>query len=466
MDYQAADGLTGLDFEEAAIEDGFQELSFDTETLQSSDPFMDEFKGLPQAEDEVGGVRQNPFLRVAYGRKLLDYEQERELGKRLAASRREMTEALAPFSACINHLCIEWERAVVNERSPGEVLQWPAGAPTRGDDAADDSAEDATSTREFMAVLGADVARWAEQHGATSPLEAPAALRERFVIAAPAFSMLCELFDVAGASLEAAPQRAKGRARLERALSRSSAARHRFQEARRVMLESNLRLVFSIAGKFVNNGIGYDDLVQEGSIGLLRAIEKFEPALGFKFSTYASTWIWQAVTRAIANQRRTVRVPAHIHDKMIRVRGLAAQIHQRTGREPDELELAQAAGLSVDVVKRALNAANRAVSLDAPVRAGEDSSFIELTADSAQGDAADEVMDSELADVVKREMSRLPQREAAILSLRLGIGGTEAHTLEEIGAIMGITRERTRQLQNRALDTLRARLKGMGEALI
>ena len=129
-------------------------------------------------------------------------------------------------------------------------------------------------------------------------------------------------------------------------------------------------------------------------------------------------------------------------------------------------ELAQAAGLSVDVVKRALNAANRAVSLDAPVRAGEDTSFIELTADTAQGDAADEVMDSELADVVKREMSRLPQREAAILSLRLGIGGTEARTLEEIGAILGITRERTRQLQNRALDTLRERLKGMGEALI
>ena len=163
MDYQAADGLTGADFEEAVNEDGFQELSFDNEMPEPSDPFMDEFKGLPQAEDEVGGTRQNPFLRVAYGRKLLDYAQERELGKRLATSRREMTEALAPFSACISHLCIEWERAVVSERSPGEVLQWPAGAPSRGDDAADDSAGDATSARECMAILGADFARWAER---------------------------------------------------------------------------------------------------------------------------------------------------------------------------------------------------------------------------------------------------------------------------------------------------------------
>lgn len=289
-------------------------------------------------------------------------------------------------------------------------------------------------------------------------------LSVQFADAAPAFAMLCELQVVAREALQSPG--VADRAGLQRALEQAAACEIRFQEARRVMLECNLRLVFSIAGKFVNNGIGYDDLVQEGSIGLLRAIEKFEPALGFKFSTYASTWIWQAVTRAIANQRRTVRVPAHIHDKMIRVRGIASRIHQETGREPGVPELAAASGLSVDVVERALNAANRSLSLDAPMRPGEDTHFLDLVSDEEQQDAVDTVHNGELSDIVRREIARLPKREATILSLRMGLGGTEAHTLEEIGAILGITRERTRQIQNRALDTLRNRLKETASALM
>ena len=233
-----------------------------------------------------------------------------------------------------------------------------------------------------------------------------------------------------------------------------------------MMLESNLRLVFSIAGKFVNNGIAYDDLVQEGSIGLLRAIEKFEPALGFKFSTYASTWIWQAVTRAIANQRRTGRVPAHIHDKMIRVRSVAARIYQDSGREPGVAELARICELSPEVVERALNAANRSMSLDAPVRAGEDTSFLDLTPDREQPEASDSVQGDEVSAIVRDALARLPRREQQILSLRLGMDGTEPRTLEEIGAILGITRERTRQLQNRALDAVRSHLNEVGSALI
>ena len=132
---------------------------------------------------------------------------------------------------------------------------------------------------------------------------------------------------------------------LTRALEQAAEAENRFQAARRVMFESNIRLVFYIAGKFVNNGLSLDDLVQEGSIGLLRAVEKFDYRLGYKFSTYASTWIWQAVTRAIANQRRTVRVPAHLHDKMLKVRGVAAGIEQRTGHSPRLSEIADEAGL-------------------------------------------------------------------------------------------------------------------------
>jgi len=448
--------------EDELLADGFGELRFEAEQEAAPDPFMEAFRGLPE-EDEAGAARHNPFLRIAYGRKLLDYEQERELGRRLGDARVALAEALGSFSACIAHLCHEWNRAVLTERSPGEVLQWPSGDPGRGD--GDDGGRSSPARRR-MAELATRYDCWLQSQPGAAPVEAPLDLRAAFVEAGPSFSMLCELKPVARASLAAAPARFRGRAGLERALEQAAAAELRFQEARRVMLESNLRLVFSIAGKFVNNGIGYDDLVQEGSIGLLRAIEKFEPALGFKFSTYASTWIWQAVTRAIANQRRTVRVPAHIHDKMIRVRSLAARFHQRTGREPTHQELAAQSGLSLEVVERALNAANRSLSLDAPVRAGEETSHLELTADPAGPDAVEQAARAELSERIAREVEALPPREAVILRLRLGLGGTEAHTLEEIGAILGITRERTRQLQNRALSTLRGRLKDAAPSLI
>jgi RNA polymerase sigma factor (sigma-70 family) len=343
---------------------------------------MDEFTGLPELE-EPAGTRHNPFLRVAFGRKLLTFDQERELGRRLADARAAMSESLASFSACVAHLCEEWDRAVLNQRAPGEVLQWPAGAPGRGSVASEQAKPGGRGAREQMAKLALRYEIWSREHDGRPPPEAPLDLSTCFVEAGPAFSMLCELKEVAREALE----RAGSTPRLHTALQQAAASELRFQEARRVMLESNLRLVFSIAGRFVNNGIAFDDLVQEGSIGLLRAIEKFEPARGFKFSTYATTWIWQAVTRTIANQRRTVRVPTHIHDKMIRVRTLAARLHQRTGREPDLAELAAASGLSPAVVRRALDAASRTVSLDAPVRPGEETSALELTPDEEQPSA-------------------------------------------------------------------------------
>lgn len=460
MDYRTDEDMSNV--HEEAIPDGFQELRLEDDPSDADDPFMASFQGLPPAED-TGGQRHNPFLRIAYGRKLLNYDQERELGRRLSDARREMTDALAAFVPCIARLCEEWQRAVVNERSPGEVLQWPSGEPGAGSS----SGRGGTSiARKRMAELTLRLDLWARELEEPLPVEAPMDLRAGFVEAGPAFSMLCELKPIAREALDNLPAGAEGRAALTRALEQTTAAELRFQEARKVMLESNLRLVFSIAGKFVNNGIGYDDLVQEGSIGLLRAIEKFEPAMGFKFSTYASTWIWQAVTRAIANQRRTVRVPAHIHDKMIRIRSLASSFHQRTGREPTTDELVEASGFSRDVVLRAQNAANRTLSLDSPLRAGDDTTYLDLTPDEQQLGAEETVADGEVAAIVERELENLPRREATILSLRLGLGGSEAHTLEEIGAVLGITRERTRQLQNRALATLRERLKDDAVALI
>ena len=193
-------------------------------------------------------------------------------------------------------------------------------------------------------------------------------------------------------------------------------------------------------------------------MGLLRAVEKFNFRLGYKFSTYATTWIWQAVTRAIANQRRTVRVPAHLHDKMLKVRSHAAAMEQRLERPPSLQELMADIDLPEATVKRALDAARRPLSLDTPVGQEDTTTYGDLTPDPTQKNAHEPVFDQQIRRQLEELLADLPSREALILRLRHGLGGTETHTLEQIGAILSITRERTRQLQNRALKNLRGRL--------
>jgi len=411
-------------------------------------------------------------------RPLLTAEQEKELGERLLMARLEMTEALSVIPAVVEQLTVSWEEALAGQRPISEVLQWPLGEPRRQDDAQPSETAD-LSPRERMRLMSERHAKWRAgraRRGATGPGRCPPALRALFNETAPAFAMLCELrqfadglvkeFDEARGRSAAARRRRLAiedragidAAGLRKATARAATAERRFQASRRVMFESNIRLVFYIAGKFVNNGLTLDDLVQEGSIGLLRAVEKFDHRLGYKFSTYASTWIWQAVTRAIANQRRTVRVPAHLHDKMLKVRSAAAAFEQRQGRAPSMEELVSETELPPGTVRRALDASRSALSLDAPIAAAESTTFGELTPDRSLRDAHEPVFEDELTRKLEKLLSELPPREAMILRLRHGLGGTESHTLEEIGALLSITRERTRQLQNRALKSLKERL--------
>ena len=415
-------------------------------------------------------IRQRPLLTAG---------QEQTLGERLLRARLDMTDALACVPVAIEQLTAAWDEAVAGDRPISEVLQWPLGEPRRQDrgGAASDTA--GLSPRERMKLMGERHARWRAgraRRGATGAGRCPPALKALFNETAPAFAMLCELrltaqglleeFDeVRGRSAAARRRRAAiedragaDAATLRKAVQRAASAEARFQASRRIMFESNIRLVFYIAGKFVNNGLTLDDLVQEGSIGLLRAVEKFDHGLGYKFSTYASTWIWQAVTRAIANQRRTVRVPAHLHDKMLKVRSAAAAFEQANGRPPSLDELSGNTELPASTVRRALDASRAALSLDAPIGTAESTTFGELTPDASLREAHEPVFEDELTRTIEGLLSELPPREAMILRLRHGLGGTESHTLEEIGALLSITRERTRQLQNRALKSLKERL--------
>lgn len=429
------------------------------------------------SNEQEGGY--GTYGAVIRQRPLLTAEQEQTLGERLLHSRLDMTEALSGVPLVIEQLTLAWDEAVAGDRPISEVLQWPLGEPRRqdGDAARSDTAR--LSPRERMKLMSERHARWRDgraRRGATGPGRCPPALKALFNETAPAFAMLCELRlatqglldeldQISGRSAAAKRRRAAiedragtDAASLRKAVQRARSAESRFQASRRIMFESNIRLVFYIAGKFVNNGLTLDDLVQEGSIGLLRAVEKFDHGLGYKFSTYASTWIWQAVTRAIANQRRTVRVPAHLHDKMLKVRSAAAAFEQTHGRAPNLDELSSDTELPVSTVRRALDASRAALSLDAPIGTAESTTFGELTPDASLREAHEPVFEDELTRTIEGLLSELPPREAMILRLRHGLGGTESHTLEEIGALLSITRERTRQLQNRALKSLKERL--------
>ena len=226
------------------------------------------------------------------------------------------------------------------------------------------------------------------------------------------------------------------------------------REAKDAFLTANLRLVVANARRYANtSGIDFLDLIQEGNLGLIRAVEKFDWRKGFKFSTYATWWIRQAITRAIADKSRTVRIPVHLHDTLAAVRAAQASLKAELGREPRPEEIAEEAGVNVDKVELALGVADT-VSLEQPV--GEDGAqlgdFIE------DEDAVDPVRVTEeldIADSLRRSIERLPVREGRILALRYGFYDGVPRTLEEIGEEFNLTRERIRQLEKLALCRLR-----------
>ena len=234
--------------------------------------------------------------------------------------------------------------------------------------------------------------------------------------------------------------------------------------AKERMINSNLRLVISIAKRYQGHDVPLGDLVQEGVIGLNRAVEKFDWRRGFKFSTYATWWIRQACQRAISNLSKTIRVPTHVHERRLKLARVRAELVAQLDRDPTREELAEAASFSLQHVDEALDAADAPVSLNQRVGSEEESELGDLFGDPSAEDPASEALDSIRRLEVRRAVAQLPESERRVLELRFGLDG-DAQTLETIGKELGVTRERIRQLESDALAHLEAELGSSDIAL-
>ncbi|MDP7205574.1 MAG: sigma-70 family RNA polymerase sigma factor [Pirellulaceae bacterium] len=227
-----------------------------------------------------------------------------------------------------------------------------------------------------------------------------------------------------------------------------------YQQAKRELSEGNLRLVVSIAKKYRNRGLSFLDLIQEGNAGLMRAVDKFEYRRGFKFCTYATWWIRQAITRAVADQSRTIRIPVHMVETMSRVRTVSRQLLQELGREPTLEETARRAQTTVDEARRVLAMSRYPISLDRPVGNSEDSQFGDLLPDGGAENPATGASQEMLRGRINAVLKTLSYREREIIKLRYGLGDGYSYTLEEVGHIFKVTRERIRQIEAKAVRKL------------
>lgn len=230
-------------------------------------------------------------------------------------------------------------------------------------------------------------------------------------------------------------------------------------EARAHMIRANLRLVVKIAQDYSNYGLPVTDLISEGNIGLMKAVERFDPEKGGKLSTYAAWWIKQSIKRALANQSKTIRLPVHMVDKIAKMRRISSMLAEALGREPTDEELADEVGLPRRKLAMLKQASQRPTSLDAPINDGESTEFGEIISDDRAENPLDMLADKNLHGEIDGLLSVLDDRERRIIDERFGLNGKKPLTLEEVGREFGVTRERIRQLQNSALTKMRKALR-------
>ncbi|MCX8029089.1 MAG: sigma-70 family RNA polymerase sigma factor [Brevinematales bacterium] len=243
---------------------------------------------------------------------------------------------------------------------------------------------------------------------------------------------------------------------LDEWYSRVKAAKEKIEKAKHKLIEANLRLVVSIAKKYVNKGLSLFDLIQEGNIGLMKAVEKFEYKKGFKFSTYATWWIKQAITRSISEQSRTIRIPIHLIEYVNEIRKVEKELMEELGRQPMNHEIAERMGVPEARIAQILNSMKDPISLDSPTARSEDANIGDFIEDVKSVNPYTKTMNNLLSEVIEQVLSTLPKREQKVLKMRFGLEDGYVHTLEEVGYIFKVTRERIRQIETKALKKLKS----------
>ncbi|CAN0626170.1 RNA polymerase, sigma 70 subunit, RpoD/SigA [Burkholderia multivorans] len=380
------------------------------------------------------------YVRRMHAVPLLTREDEIALAQALEAGRRQILIALAGCPDAVDALLAHRGTADAVDASDGA-----AGSPAVATQAA--LRKGVASVRRARRAYGLD------SNGYRNACSRLATRLETIAWPTPAVEHACRIAHAHAARL---PPSATPDDNAQRALS---AALHdgqrRVREATRKMLEANLRLVLSVARKYANRGVELPDLVQDGNIGLMRAIEKFEYRRGFKFSTYATWWIRQAIVRSVADRARTIRLPVHVGDDLSRVRRTSQRIRQRTGRKATPEQLAKESGLREDKLRALLSLPGEPVSLDTPLP-DADVGLGELIEDQASRSPFDTLADARMRECVAALLKSVSPVEADVLRRRFGIGGTEPDTYDAIAKRAGMSRERVRQIERRALEALRA----------